>query len=144
MKKIAKSLIILLLLCVMPFNAVTAFASESEDSAGFAITPRMSNLAYSYSTFDIINNEGYATILFEGTNNFSYATVHVKVEKRFLLAFWNDVDEWSTSSSASYGTLTHTFALDGKGTYRATFTLDVTGNDGTVDTITDTITVKTN
>jgi hypothetical protein len=59
-----------------------------------------------------------------------------------LLAFWNDVDEWSTSSSTAYATLSYTFALDGKGTYRATFTLDVTGNDGTVETVTDSITIK--
>ena len=59
----------------------------------------------------------------------------MKLEKRFLFVFWNYVDEWSSSSTELNGDFFHTFTLDGSGTYRATFTLLITGNDGTVDTI---------
>ena len=39
----------------------------------------------------------------------------------------------------NYGIFEHEMSLNGSGTYRATFMLEVTGADGTVDVITDTI-----
>lgn len=144
MKNITKAIIVLFLICIIPLNAVTAFASESEVSNGFSVTPRLTNLTNSVFNFVAAEDSGTATITYIGSGSFSRASVHVKVEKRFLLAFWNDVDEWSTTSTSSTATLSHVFALNGSGTYRATFTLEVTGTNGTVETVTDTITYKTN
>lgn len=144
MKNSTKAIIVLFLICIIPFNAVTAFASEAEISNGLSVTPRLANLAYSTFDFVATSSEGTATIIYAGSGSFSHISVHVKVEKRFLLAFWNDVDEWSTTSTSSTATLSHVFALDGNGTYRATLTLEVTGTNGTVETATDTITYKTN
>lgn len=62
--------------------------------------------------------------------------VTVKLQKKFLLLFWTDVDEWSSSSTENYGDFYHVFELNGTGTYKATFTLTITGTDGTVDTVT--------
>jgi hypothetical protein len=64
----------------------------------------------------------------------------VKVEKRFLLVFWNEVGTWSSTSTELYGYFSHVMPLNGSGTYRATFTLEVLGKDGTLDVITDTLT----
>ena len=67
------------------------------------------------------------------------ADLTVKVQKRFLLVFWNDVSEWSASSTDIDGYFVNTLPLNGSGTYRANITLTITGSNGTVDTITDTI-----
>lgn len=138
MKKFTKLLIVLFLLCALPLNAITAFASETEAT----VSPRIAHISSSTFDFPIVGNEGYATIQYIGNDTFAYATVRVKVEKRFLLAFWNDVDEWSTTSTSQSAALTHVFALNGSGTYRATFTLEVTGTNGATEVITDTITQK--
>ena len=50
--------------------------------------------------------------------------------------------EWNAYSTRVDGHLFNTFVLDGSGTYRAIFTLKITGNDGTVDTIEHTIESK--
>ena len=67
------------------------------------------------------------------------AKLTVTVEKRFLWAFWNDVGTWTSTSTGIYGIFEHEMSFNGSGTYRATFMLEVTGADGTVDVITDTI-----
>ena len=78
---------------------------------------------------------GYADAEYYGYDSFVRADLTVKVEKRFLLVFWNDIGELSVSSTEKNEYFFHTFALNGSGTYRAIFTLKITGNDGTVDTV---------
>ena len=138
MKKITKAIIVLLLLCAIPFNAITAFAVETKST----VSPRLAHITYSAFDFSITGNEGYSTVQYMGSDSFVYATVCVKIEKRFLLAFWNDVDEWSTTSTLQSATLGHIFVLSSSGTYRATLTLEVTGTNGATEVITDVITVK--
>ena len=138
MKNLTKVIIVLLILCAMPFNAIIAFAADAEATG----TSRLANVTSSAFDFTITGNEGYATIQYVGNDGFAYAAVSVKVEKRFLLAFWNDVDEWSTTSTSQRATLGHIFALSSSGTYRATLTLEVTGTNGATEVITDVITVK--
>ena len=140
MKRIAKTLIIMLLVLTMPLGTVTALAAENESK----ITPRIAHLYESRFMFDFYDNQGHATVKYQGEDTFVSASIHVKVEKRFLLAFWNDIDEWSTTSTNPRDVIEHYFTLNGNGTYRATFTLEVTGSDGTVEVITDTITDKLN
>ena len=71
-----------------------------------------------------------------GYDSFVRADLNVKVQKRFLLVFWNDVYEWNASSTEMDGHFYHEFDItNGSGMYRAKFTLVITGNDGTVDTI---------
>ena len=70
--------------------------------------------------------------------NFRQTTVNM--EKRFLLVFWSEVDTWTSTCTDIDGIFYYEMPFDGKGTYyRATFTLEVTGTNGTVDVITDTI-----
>lgn len=140
MKRIAKTLIIMLLVLTMPLGTVTALAAENES----AITPRLSHINDANMQFSVENNQGYASLIYNCYSSIISVDLHIKVEKRFLLAFWNDIDEWSTTSTNPRGVIEHYFTLNGNGTYRATFTLEVTGSDGTVDVITDTITDKLN
>lgn len=129
MKKITKTLIAILLIAIMGMNSVTAFATSESPS------PRLSHMSNGTFTFSATDEGGYANVVYYGYDSFVRADLTVKVEKRFLLFFWNDVDEWSASSTEIDGHFYHVFTLEGSGKYRATFTLLITGNDGTVDTI---------
>ena len=53
--------------------------------------------------------------------------------------FWNEVGTWTTASMDLDGHFYHIMTLNGSGTYRATFTLQVTGVDMTVDVVEGTI-----
>ena len=133
MKKIKKPLIAILLLVIMCMTNVTAFASNE------GIMPCLSHMSNGSFTFSATANGGYVDVTYYGYDSFVRADLTVKIEKRSLLVFWNDVCEWSASSTDLNGIFYTTLPLDGSGTYRATFTLLITGNDGTVDTITDVI-----
>ena len=133
MKKITKTLIAIFLIAILSMTNVTAFASNESPS------PRLSHTSNGSFTFSATANGGYVDVTYYGYDSFVRADLTVKVEKRFLLVFWNEVGEWSSSSTEIDGDFFHTFTLNGSGTYRATFTLKVTGSDGTVDTITDVI-----
>ena len=133
MKKITKTLVAILLIAIMSLTSLTAFAAEGQ------ITPRLSHTDGVSFYFTSSSSGGYIKVFYDGYDSFVRADLTVKVQKRFLLVFWNDVTEWSTSSTSTIGSISNTLPLNGSGTYRATFTLTVTGNNGTVDTITETI-----
>ena len=136
MRKITKTLLITLLTLIMCFNAMSVDASAAE------IEPRLSHVNHVTALFTTDDSEGYANVSCNGKDSFERMDVNVKLQKRFLLVFWNDVDEWNASSTDPYAILEHVFTLNGTGTYRATFTVTVTGSDGTVDVITETIESK--
>lgn len=136
MRKITKALITIMLVVIMCMTNLTAFATNE------GISPRLSHLENSSFAFVANESGGHVDAIYYGYDSFARADLTVKVEKRFLLVFWNDVGEWSASSTNTDGYFFHTFALNGSGTYRATFTLTITGNDGTVDTITEVIESK--
>lgn len=129
MKKITKVLIAILLIAIMSMTNVLAFATDE------GINPRLSHASNGGFSFAATEDGGYIDVTYYGYDSFVRADLNVKIQKRFLLVFWTDVDEWNSSSTEIDGWFSHTFALNGSGTYRATFTLLITGNDGTVDTI---------
>lgn len=133
MKKITKTLIAVLLIAVMSMTHVVAFATEE------GISPRLSHTGGGGFSFAATANVGYIGVTYYGYDSFVRADLNVKVQKRFLLVFWNDVYEWNASSTEIDGEFYHEFELNDSGMYRAKFTLTVTGNDGTQDIITDTI-----
>ena len=91
-------------------------------------------------SFDATSSVGYIATTYTGySSSFVSAKLTVKVEKQFLFFFWNEVGTWTSTSTELLGSFYHEMVLTGAGTYRATFTLEVTGTDGTVDVITDTI-----
>ena len=135
MKKITKTFLIISLALIMCLSSIPVFASEADTG----ISPRLSHMGSGKFVFSATETGGHVTVTYEGYDSFVQARVTVKLQKRFLLVFWNDVDEWTTTSTELLGFLSHTFTLNGKGTYKASLTLEVTGTDGTVDVINDSI-----
>ena len=135
MKKITKTIVAILLIVVMSMANVVAFAEEG-------ISPRLSHMSGASFAFYASDSGGNISVVYEGYDSFVRAELTVKVQKRFLLVIWNDVGEWSASSTDQYDMFSHTFALNGSGMYRAVFTLKIYGNDGTYDTIEKTIESK--
>ena len=136
MKKITKTLVAILLIAVLSMTSITAFASDD------SVSPRLSHMSHGDFAFSATANGGYAEVTYDGYNSFVRADLTVKVEKRLLFVFWTEVDTWTASSTDIEGYFFHTFNLNGSGTYRASFTLKITGNDGTVDTVTSEIESK--
>ena len=129
MRKITKTLVAILLIAVLSMTSITSFASDE------GIAPRLSHANNANFSFSATANGGYIDVTYLGYDSFVRADLTVKIEKRFLLFFWTEVDTWSISSTKVDDMFSHTFSLTGSGTYRASFTLTITGNDGTVDTI---------
>ena len=133
MKKITKTLIAVLLIAIMSMTHVVAFAADE------GISPRLSHVCDGGFSFAAYDNIGHIGVTYYGYDSFVRADLNVKVQKRFLLVFWNDIYEWNASSTEIEGEFYHEFELNGSGMYRAKMTLNVTGNNGTVDTIPSTI-----
>ena len=129
MKKITKKLIAVFLIAILGMTNITAFASNE------GLAPRLSHMDSGSFSFSATANGGYVDVTYYGYDSFVRADLTVTIEKRFLLVFWNEVGFWRTTSTDIDGHFYNTIPLDGSGTYRATFTLLITGNDGTVDTI---------
>ena len=130
MKKITKMLVAIFLIAILSMTSITSFASDE------GISPRLSHTSDAAFSFSATANGGYIDVTYYGyDDSFVRADLTVKIEKRFLIFWWTEVTTWSTSSTEIEGHFANKFDLDGSGTYRATFTLTVTGNDGTVDTI---------
>ena len=136
MKKLTKAIAIILLVTLMMMTSVTAFAADN------GINPRLSHLGSSNFSFTATEDGGYTSVRYIGNASFARADLNVKIEKRSLLVLWNDVAEWNASSTEVDGYFSHIFTLNGSGMYRATFTLTVTGNNGTQDVVTETIKSK--
>ena len=136
MKKITKSLIAIFLIAIMSMSSITAFANSDGPS------PRLSHMSDGSFSFSATADGGYVDVTYYGYDSFVRADLTVKIEKSFLFFWWTEVSTWSASSTELNGEFYNTLPLDGSGTYRATFTLLITGNDGTVDTITDVIKSK--
>ena len=130
MKKNAKTLVAILLIVVMSMTNIVAFAADE------GINSRLSHTSDGGFSFAILDNVGCIDATYYGYDSFVRADLNVKVQKRFLLVFWNDVYEWNASSTEIEGSFYHEFDIEKSGTYRANFTLTVTGNDGTADVIT--------
>lgn len=133
MRKITKTLISILLIVILSMTSITSFASNE------SVSPRLSHMSNGAFSFSATANGGYIDVTYYGYDSFVCADLTVKIEKRFLLLFWTEVDTWSASSTEIDGMFSHAFTLTGSGTYRATFTLLIYGNDGTYDTVTDVI-----
>ncbi len=132
MKKTLKSTILVMLSLLMCLTSIPVCAAESENQ----IMPRLSHMDDASFSFDATSSVGYIAATYTGYDaSFVSAKLTVTVEKRFLWAFWNDVGTWTATSTDIHGIFEHEMPLNGSGTYRATFVLEVTGTDGTVDVV---------
>lgn len=143
MRKTTKTLLATCLALVLLFTGMPITALAASNNTEATISPRFSHLIDVGFIFTATSSGGHTNVSYTGySDSFAKADIHVKLQKRFLLVFWTDVDEWNVSSTEYYDDLSHSFALDGTGTYKATLTFTATGTDGTVDTYTDTIESK--
>ena len=134
MLKSKKLFFILLLILSVCIASIPTYASEKTTS------PRYTTLTDCSFSFLASNGIGYATVIYNSSQStFTKATVNIKVQKRLLLVFWTDVDEWTTSSNQPNGNFYNNFTLKDSGTYRATFTLTITSANGLEDVVTQTI-----
>ncbi len=135
MKKTIKKILLVALSLLMCFASIPVHAAEDNQ-----IMPRLSHVGEASFVFDATSSGGYITVTYTGNEaSFVSAKLTVKVEDRYLWVFWSEVGTWTTTSTDIDGFLSYTMPLNNPGTYRAIFTLEVTGKDGTVDVITDTI-----
>ena len=138
-----RKIIIFILTIVLMVNTflISASASTGKISNDTKITPRWSNCITCDTSFGVYNDVAECFIDYWADETvFTYAVLKVTVEKRFLLAFWKDVGEWST---VSYDYAPYFFAnisVDGKGKYRAHFYLEFYGTSGVVDVVDETLT----
>ena len=133
MRKITKTVVAIILIAIMSMTNVVSFATDE------VMSPRLSHMSNGAFSFTALDNKGYLDVTYYGYESFVRADLNVKIQKRFLLVFWNDVYEWNASSTEVDGHFYHEFDIEKSGMYRAQFTLLITGNDGTVDTVTSTI-----
>jgi hypothetical protein len=137
MKKNTKTLLATCLALVLLFTGMPITALAASNDVKASISPRLSHLSDVKFTFSATSSGGHTNVSYMGySDSFAKADIHVKLQKRFLLILWTDVDEWSVSSTNYENDLSHCFTLDGTGTYKATLTFTATGTDGTVDTYT--------
>lgn len=130
MKKTVKTFILVMLTIVMCLTSISTYASENQ------IMPRLSHMDEASFAFVADASGGIIEATYTGyEESFLAAKLTVKVEKRFLLVFWNEVGTWSTTCTDIDGFISHTMPLNGSGKYRATFTLEVLGKDGTLDVV---------
>ena len=140
MKKTIKSIILILMSMLLCLTSIPVCATEEENQ----VMPRLSHIGDASFSFDATSSLGYIDATYTGNSaSFVSAKLTVKVEKRFLWAFWNDVGTWTSTSTDIHGSFYHEMSLNGSGTYRATFTLEVTGTNGTVDVVESVIENKT-
>ncbi len=89
------------------------------------------------------NGLAYATISYSAKPNFTEGTFTVKIQKKFLGIFWRTVDigyynnEWLGYTYDLDNTITNTFQLSERGTYRAVFRFEMEGSVGDTDIIED-------
>ena len=130
-------------IAIILFIALSIGMCFNSFAEGNSVMPRYNNTLNSSFSF-LINENGEAkvNIQYHGFNEVTQgASITVKLEKRFLFAFWNDVAEWSASSENVSDTFQFTKSV-GKGTYRATIELQIYGSGGATDVITDQLEYK--
>ena len=82
-----------------------------------------------------ISEQGEVSVYYYCSGDASTVSVKVTIliEKRTLLLFWKDVQEWTINGSTSVQGVKN-YSLTDSGTYRCTIVYEVTSTDGTVET----------
>ena len=151
-KKMVNLFVCVLALITLCTGALTVSAGDETETTithadtfeNRAVMPRWNNDGTCSFNFQVLS-PGVAHVSAAYSGSFTQAKLTVKIQKRFLGFFWSTVDigepddEWVSYSSQSSGNFYHSFSVSGTGTYRAQFTLEVTGTDGTVDVMEETL-----
>ena len=145
-KRILTLVLILSMLFVMGIGTFTVSAAENEGT----VTPRFTNCDQCNFIFRVLDpGEAHISVRYSAKADvFTQAKLTVKIQKKFLGLFWRTVDigttndEWIAYSNDVYGEFYNYFNVDGTGTYRAVFCVEIYGTSGAVDTIENTIEYK--
>ena len=147
MKKNAKIILTTMLAMIMLWGGCL---SVYADDMNAGISPCMDNCHDFTMTFTVVD-PGVAefAVYYNGNSQtFTQAKLTVVFQKKFLGLFWRTVDIGTTNNAwVAYSTnLRDTFydsvTMNGTGTYRANFTLEIYGTSGTTDVIEETIECK--
>ena len=123
--------IISVLIC---FVIIASIGCVTANAANEGIMPCFNNVASTEADFYIDSN-GNANVQvgyvgYEGIT--TGARITILLEKRNLLVFWKDVEEWVITSSDYYGDYFRSCAVS-EGTYRVTITFEISGTGGATD-----------
>ena len=143
-------LILAMLFVTIGAGSVISSAEEYFELSARNVSPRLTNCYQCIFTFQVLDpSEAHVGVTYAAKADvFTQAKLTVKIQKKFLLLFWQTVDigttndEWVAYSSAINGQFYNYFPVDGTGTYRAVFSLEMSGTTGVVDVIEDTIEFK--
>ena len=108
------------------------------------ITPYYNNTSHTTTAFDI-TDAGQAIVYVDYTGYSGVttsATIEIKIEKRTLLFFWNDVITETLSVDGYRYDNELYYQLSDTGTYRCTVEYTIYGTGGTADVVTFEDTVK--
>lgn len=138
MKKKIKPWLLFLLTGIMLLTySIPAYADDT------AMAPRLTNMDSSAMSFTVSNDMANIYVSYTGrSSTFLKAELTVKIEKQFLLVFWKDIAEWTSTNTEVISYFINSFPADGKGTYRAKIKLTVYGTNGVNDVIEETIESK--
>ena len=123
------------LVMVMSCISVDIFAMEKNEASTYLLNASKVTTSFNIDeNGNAIVNVGYRGIADVTTN----AVITVKIQKRFLLIFWQDVDggEWTDYASGEYYSTSHSVSVK-SGTYRATVEYTIYGTGGAPDVITE-------
>ncbi len=132
--------------CALSISANGNISDEMLPDYGDLVQPCYSNCDSCATSFAVADGMAYMFVTYYAyTDSFTYAKLTAKIQKQVLGIFWTTVDigttnnEWVSYNYSIDGIFDKSYPVDGYGTYRVLYTLEVYGNDGTVDVIEDTI-----
>ncbi len=147
MKKIIAKYFIVILAAIMLLTGNTIMYAgdiNTEDmNAENGISPCFSQCNQcSFGFYIDGNGTAHVSVSYDAKSTFTQAKSTVKIQKKFLGFFWRTVDigysnnEWIAYSSEDIHDFYNTFSLNGSGTYKAVFKLEMYGS-GNTDVIED-------
>lgn len=134
MKKITIFLLVLTLLIATCLSGFTVMANEKMKPQ-----PRLAHIANADFYFAASSDGCDMSVYYTGYNSFARADLSIRVEVKGVLGIWQEIFVWNASSTNSTDTFSCNCSADRHSKYRATFTLTVTGTDGSTDVISETL-----
>ena len=127
------------ILCLVIFMCSFGVGANAESTMNLA---RLNNISSQNSSFSIENDVAIMSAVYTGYEGiFQKASINITLEKRFLWAFWNEVESWSYECYDTIGVIEVLHEV-GSGTYRATFEYQIYGVSGEVDSMVDELEMK--
>ncbi len=132
--------LISVILCASVLLSMLVTVASAEGNAG--IEPCLNNTSMATTGFEIEDGVAYITLCYAGyTGIATGATITSKIQKKFLLFFWKDVDngmpnnEWINVIVGDNFLGGHSLELTSKGTYRAVVEYVIRGSGGSDDVL---------